>query len=370
MGRTSRGKPAVALAVLCWALGCGAPDATRPPRSGRALASAAWAPMKLLPAASVAPLPPRDAPAFERAAPAIRALSIGTTGRGALLDGIALQASDALALRPISVQRGAIYGASGLVGMLTRAAERVAREHPGSVLWAGDLSLAEGGPLAPHASHTSGRDVDLAFYVTRADAPADGPEMRYVAPDGRVAGTDLRFDAARNWALVRALLEDPQVVPQWIFCASHVRALLLSEAQRAGADPLLVAKAERVLAQPGDSSPHDDHFHVRVYCGLAERLQGCLDAPPWHPWAPRWEAELARWAEALAPFLATPSEPETREAIERIVRMNATGALPDLKRLAAGDSSLAPLAADAVDFLEGRRTPDAWRRWRAEDTAP
>ena len=63
-------------------------------------------------------------------------------------------------------------------------------------------------------------------------------------------------------------------------------------------------------------------------------------------------------------------ETTLKPAIERIVRMNATGAVPALQRLAAGDTPLAHLAADAVDFLEGRRTPDAWRRWRADDFAP
>jgi hypothetical protein len=147
-----------------------------------------------------------------------------------------------------------------------------------------------------------------------------------------------------------------------------VRALILAHA-RAVAEPGLVARAERVLVQPSDSSPHADHFHLRVYCGLTERLQGCLDAPPFHAWAPNYDAELARWLEAFLPFLTKPSEPETREAIERIVRMNANAALPWLDQLARQPLApeLARLVDDARDFLSGRRTPSAWRRWRPDD---
>jgi len=345
----------------------------------RALAPLSWQPLRLLPAAAIPPPPRGPAPAFERAPGPIEGYSIGPTNAGSITNSVALpSAHNDLQIRPISLTRNAYFGAPGLVAMLVKAAERVAREHPGSVLWAGDLSLPNGGALAPHASHTSGRDVDISFYVSRPTGsglePSDSAAMRYVDAAGHVSGSDLVFDAARNWALVRAFLEDPGATPQWIFCASQVRALLLVEARREG-DERLVARAETVLVQPRDSSPHADHFHVRIYCGLAERLQGCLDAAPFHPWAPRYEAALGQWLDGLLPFLADPRVPETQEAIERIVRMNATPAIPHLERLLAGDAStrdpaLTALARDALDFLKGRRTPAAWKRWRAEDAPP
>ncbi|WP_224371680.1 hypothetical protein [Hyalangium versicolor] len=36
----------------------------------------------------------------------------------------------------------------------------------------------------------------------------------------------------------------------------------------------LVKRAERVLHQPTDSRPRDDHFHVRIRCA-EERAAGC-----------------------------------------------------------------------------------------------
>ncbi|MBL8787472.1 MAG: penicillin-insensitive murein endopeptidase [Deltaproteobacteria bacterium] len=336
--------------------------------------------LRLLPRAAVSAPPSAPAPAFERPAPKPVGLSLGPTNAGALSAAMPLPTTHPhLSIRATTLARRAYFGTPSLVTALTNAAARIARDYPGSVLWAGDLSLEAGGAFAPHASHTNGRDADLAFYVSEAGPdglrPADGGAMQVVSADGRVGSK--RFDVARNWALVRALLEDPHISVQWVFVASHLRALLLDQARRE--DPELAARAERVLAQPGDSSPHADHFHVRIYCGLEERLEGCLDAPPFHPFADRHDAALTAWLEGLLPFLATPHLPETRDAIEHIVRMNATQAIPHLVALADRLASpevaartpdgpeLARLAGDALAFLRGQRTPSAWKQWRALD---
>lgn len=351
-------------------------------RDGRALSALMLADLRLLPsAATSAPpsLPADKIPAFDRAfvgtlAPGESA-SIGTTSRGYLVGAKALP-SDApgLALRDISVKRDAIWGSAAFVDALARAARHVAERYPGSRLFAGDLALKNGGSFAPHRSHASGRDVDLSFYVTTRDGLAhDGPEMRWVDADGRVSGTDLVFDAARNWALVEALLRDPGVQVQWVFVASHLEPLLLAAGRAAGADEAVLERAARVLQQPGDSSPHGDHFHVRVYCTEPERLEGCLDAPPFYPWVDRYDAAVQHWVDGLVPFLADPrgaAGEEFRFAVERLVRANATQALPQLDALAARpdlDASTRTLVTDAIDFLRGKRTPEAWARWRPED---
>lgn len=384
-GRRRRGKPRPrATWIASWPLwlalvGC-APavsEASSPiAPTGRALAPLTMGGLRLLPAAAVPPPPTGPAPAFARPEAPRPGWSIGPSNAGSLVGAAMLpEGHPSLRIRPIAARRGATFGTPALVAMLVRAAERVAREFPGSALWAGDLSLPGGGALAPHNSHTSGRDVDLSFYVSRRSGdgltPADGPEMRFVDGAGGVADSDLVFDDARNWALVEALLEDPGAAPQWIFVAAHLRERLLAHG-RSVADARLVARAEVVLAQPGDSSPHADHFHVRIYCGLDERLQGCLDAAPFHPWVDRHDAALAHWLDGLLPFLEEPRLPETREAIERIVRMNAEPAIPHLERLIAKgpDPTLADLARDALDFLRGRRTPEAWKKWRADDARP
>ena len=87
-----------------------------------------------------------------------------------------------------------------------------------------------------------------------------------------------------NWALVEQLLEEyPQDV-QWIFVSHGVKAALLTYALQAGASLDTVERAVSVLHQPSDSSPHDDHFHVRIYCP-ASAGAGCVDVGPVWPWA-------------------------------------------------------------------------------------
>ena len=46
-------------------------------------------------------------------------------------------------------------------------------------------------------------------------------------------------------------------------------------------------QAESVLLQPGDSSAHDDHLHLRLACTPDEAIAGCLGGGPYWPWLPQ-----------------------------------------------------------------------------------
>jgi penicillin-insensitive murein endopeptidase len=278
-------------------------------------------------------------------------------------------AGDGFALLPQTMRRGARFGHPSLVAAISRAARRVAALHPGSVLHVGDLSVAEGGNFGPHRSHTNGRDVDLAFYLTDArGAVADAGQMQTVGGDGAIAA-GRRFDTRRNWALVALLLRDPEVQVQWVFVANHLRELLLAEAGREA--PALAERAAKVLLQPRDSSPHADHFHVRVYCGREDRLGGCVDAPPFHPWIDDHRDALEGWLAALAPFLDHPGSDEYRYALERIAEGGVSAALPRLEALppppAASD---ARLLADVLAHLRGQASRPEWSRLRPLDAPP
>ena len=357
------------LAVLVW--GFAACDAEReaigstsPSPEVAALSRLELGALRLRPAASVQALPSRPTAAPGDEGPP--SLSVGPPQRGELLGGRELLPRPGLSLLPNALRRQATWGTPALVGLIERAAAAVANDHPGSTLWVGDLSKQNGGPFAPHASHQSGRDVDLAFYLSTPDGGfADPPQMAAVSGDGRSGG--LEFDLERNWRLVEAMLTDEVAQVQWIFVANHIRAALLDHGRRVGSP--LVSRAERVLLEPRDSSPHADHYHVRIYCGLEDRLNGCLDAPPFHPWVDRHDKALSEWLDGLLPLLERPHQPETAQAIEAIVRMNASSAVPELLDLAerGADPELAELARDAASFLSGRRTREGWERWRPRE---
>jgi penicillin-insensitive murein endopeptidase len=182
------------------------------------------------------------------------------------------------------------------VGALVRAARAVERDLPGGTVAIGDLSRRAGGASVEHKSHQSGRDADVFFYaVDAAGRPArpgeamihfgeGGQAVRWSpargtpAPPGAVPS--LRFDAARNWAFVRALLTDADAEVQWIFIQRSLGAALLAAATSAGEDPAIVARAAIILHEPTDSEPHDDHAHIRFYCAPADRAYGCADRGP------------------------------------------------------------------------------------------
>ena len=159
------------------------------------------------------------------------------------------------------------WGVPDLVGLLDRSGRRVADRFPGAVLSVGDLSRRGGGDVVGHHSHESGRDADVGFYMLdRHGKSVLLPHILPIDEQGRVA-TDhsLRFDDARNWALVESWLNDRTSRVARIFVALHLKERLLAQARRAHASPSLRARAADVMLQPKGAT-HDDHFHVRIGC--------------------------------------------------------------------------------------------------------
>jgi penicillin-insensitive murein endopeptidase len=223
-------------------------------------------------------------------------LSYGGTSGGWLVDAVRLPVrGDGYLIPPNWATRGLNYGTEELVSIIVRAARRVDRETGDGVrLFVADLSPQLGGASAWHRSHQTGRDADLIFYARddagRPQAPPN--QMVSFGPDGGTAATDgtgkaiprLWFDTPRNWLLVRALLEDPVVDVQYLFISTPLKELLLEHARSSGEPADIVAQAEAVLQQPGDSLPHDDHLHLRIYCPASDRGMGCRERGPlrWH----------------------------------------------------------------------------------------
>jgi penicillin-insensitive murein endopeptidase len=179
------------------------------------------------------------------------------------------------------------YGTPELVGLVGRVADHVARAHPGSVLMVGDLSSQTGGWISEHGSHRSGRDVDFGFYLSdpagrhRSGTPLVKIDRFGVAVRARRA---VRFDTERNWLAVEALLRDEQADVQWIFVSRGLKALLIEWALAHDRGVELARRAADVLHQPSDGYPHDDHFHVRIYCPRGESGRLCRDRGPVWPW--------------------------------------------------------------------------------------
>lgn len=222
-------------------------------------------------------------PGAQRSAQPSASRSIGVTDRGRVVDSVRLVSSAHVRVRD---DRDASYGTEELVRMIERAAARVAETHAGSRLVVGDLSRREGGRLSPHRSHRAGRDADIGFYlVDEHGQPAELPRFVNMRRSGcgRVQGARYCFDAARNWALVVALLSDPDARVQYLLVTPYIRRRLLAEGERVGADEALMERVRTATAPHSGSRSHRSHFHVRIYCAEEDR-PACIDEPPYHAW--------------------------------------------------------------------------------------
>lgn len=196
--------------------------------------------------------------------------SWGPPNEGVLVDGTRLPLEGEGFIVPDRwASRGTQWGTDELVDTIAYVGRAVAREHPGSRLVVGDLSIRGGGESAHHRSHQTGRDVDLVLFARDAAGnPVESIEMRHFGPDGKTtdAGEPLVFDAARTWTAVRAFLGAPGPGVANLFIYAPLRDLVLDHARERGEPDALIDLAGAVLAQPSDSAKHDDHMHVRILC--------------------------------------------------------------------------------------------------------
>lgn len=232
-------------------------------------------------------------------APGVRG-SIGVPHRGCLTGGAALpdKGEGFERFRKHDVR----WGNPRMVSAIRAAAAAVAKERPGGApLLVGDMSFQSGGFAEGHRSHRNGRDADLILYALTPDGrPVRSPGFIDYAADGLAVheGKFYRLDIEREWLLIKALISAPGAEVQWLFVASWLEALLIEHARARGESDELVHRAESVLLQPFDSSPHADHLHLRIACTPDELVAGCSGG------GPRW-----RWLSPM-PQLAPLSDPE------------------------------------------------------------
>ena len=209
--------------------------------------------------------------------------SIGSPTDGRLVNGVHLSDSPYLRIYPVYAGSDVRWGTDTLVGLVDRAAKSVRKQFPDAVLSVGQLSKNGGGEVDRHASHESGRDADVGFYVKNAAGkPLLADHMVAFIGDGTAPSwPGAHFDDARNWALVSAIVSDPHARVTHLFVATPIRERLLAYAARIGASPAIRTKAAEVLAQPRGSLPHDDHFHVRIACP-ANQDGKCIEQPLAH----------------------------------------------------------------------------------------
>ena len=202
-----------------------------------------------------------------------RSRSIGFAWHGTLERPARLRSSDTIRYVDEYAHGNHFFGTWELVQLIERAAARVSQRVPGAKLSMGELSAATGGDIDGHHSHESGRDADISFYVLDGAGHPVAPGA-FVAFNGdgtaRRPNVGYRFDDTRNWELVARLVTDPDARVQFIFVSNQLRRRLLEEGARVHASRAVLDRAATVLGQP-TVNPHNNHFHVRIFCPPADR---------------------------------------------------------------------------------------------------
>ncbi|TPV93550.1 MAG: hypothetical protein B7733_19935 [Myxococcales bacterium FL481] len=177
------------------------------------------------------------------------ALSVGAPNRGELVDGVPMPEGEHWELRS---HRRRVYGTTSTIRALVSVLGEYGRRFPDAPrVRVGDLSARRGRFAPPHRSHQSGRDVDL--YYIRTDGHRYGMLTRE------------RFDAQKNWFLIRRLIDTGEV--QAIFVAHPMREWIVQQASQDLPRPQLRAYLSVVK---GDDH-HDRHMHIRFRCTPGNR---------------------------------------------------------------------------------------------------
>lgn len=209
--------------------------------------------------------------------------SIGTTSTGYLVNSIAVPAPHPhMASLPVQHERRLRFTSRSMLELIETAAEHVDREFPGSTVHLGNLGRPGGGDIPYSVSHNSGRDADIAFFALDSSGePFVWKDLIPFEEDGTwthpETGEAIRFDVDRNWSFVEGLLGQKEHRLQYIFVSRGLRDSLLDHARAIGAERDIVAAATHILLQPGGALPHNDHFHLRIYCDELDVRSGCIN---------------------------------------------------------------------------------------------
>lgn len=212
-------------------------------------------------------------------------VSIGSPNEGRLEHGVRFpDKGTGYLMNPGTTNRDARYGTNELIEAIIKIGADVERLEPGATLVVNDLSLPEGGTIPHHQSHQAGRDVDLLFYMKNAKGKNRRSRAVRFDSEGKGMGDadDVVFDTKRNWLVLRSLIENPDAHLQRVFVAERLRTLMMEWARAEGEPLWIIERAGEVMCEP--AVPHDDHYHVRLFCTADDYRLGCRDSWPIFPW--------------------------------------------------------------------------------------
>lgn len=185
-------------------------------------------------------------------------LSVGSPNRGKLRNGRKLAKEGVGYVRK---NDKAAFGTNETVAIMIWLAARMQALYPGTVpLVVGDISAKGGRKLRPHASHQSGRDVDLGYYFK---------DNQYLRRFKNVSRDTM--DSEKTWTLIELMLSTHKV--QYLFIDRRLHKPLYHEAlSRGWSEEELNELFEAPMGNRHrhgvirHQKGHVHHLHVRFYC--------------------------------------------------------------------------------------------------------
>lgn len=158
-------------------------------------------------------------------------------------------------------ERDRAWGTAELVSLISETAKNMKQLFPDSEhLQIGDLGQKTGGQITRHSSHQNGLDVDIVYYRENHQEQdlneTDGFVENFVV-NGKLTPN---FDIERNWALVKALGNNPKVARMFVDPVIKKSLCRFAKIEKELIDNIQALRKVRPL------TGHADHVHVRLNC--------------------------------------------------------------------------------------------------------
>lgn len=189
--------------------------------------------------------------------PELESESIGRPSDGRLVNGEKMPRGPGYSYR----NRSNVYGTNETITMLIHCIGSYRRKYPdGPDLVLGDISRETGGPLPPHKSHQSGRDVDLG-YIHKEE----------FQPVARLIPTNARnLDVEKTWYLLKCFLDTGQVTV--MFMDYEIQKVLYEYLVKRKYKKSYLEKVFQYPRGKGAAAlikhleSHHHHVHIRFKC--------------------------------------------------------------------------------------------------------
>lgn len=184
-------------------------------------------------------------------------MSIGASSKGRLVNGRPLPQHKGWTTRSSERQ----YATPELIEGLSRTIEAFRKKHPNSSrLITGDISYKKGGPMLPHRSHQSGRDIDVSLFVK------NNRQMHHFE-----AMNSQNLDVPKTWDFIEALMENAHI--EYILVDYSIQKLLYEYvAIKLGAAEGYLLHTFQYPRGPRErtgiirhSPGHRNHLHIRFF---------------------------------------------------------------------------------------------------------